>query len=173
MENDNFNGIWLTLSLNHFKKKSFPLGKFRSPKTWNLEFITNHKFLKKNITHSSTVLRILKKKRMPFKKRVKIHKYTPTQLEKLPRCLRFLLRIVIKKWLCDGWREVVYIFTQEWMISGQMMLRHAWRRKISKLMASLSQNFGLVCDLQSWCFYTHHRNCLYSRGCELKSFNAK
>jgi hypothetical protein len=47
---------------------------------------------KNNITHS-TVLRILKKNDVIHKKRVKILNYTPIQLEKIPRCCRYLLCI--------------------------------------------------------------------------------
>jgi hypothetical protein len=51
---------------------------------------------KNNITHS-TVVRSLKKNDVIHKKRVKIPKYMPTQLEKIPRSCRFLLR----KHFCD------------------------------------------------------------------------
>jgi hypothetical protein len=51
---------------------------------------------KNSITHS-TVLQILKKNNVIDKQRVKIPKYMPTQLQKIPRCCQFLLL----KHFCD------------------------------------------------------------------------
>jgi hypothetical protein len=62
-----------------------------------------------------------------YKKQVKTLKLTPTQLEKIPRCCRFLLR----KHFCDQKlycivQSILHFHTapwQEWMVSGQMMLK--------------------------------------------------
>jgi hypothetical protein len=67
---------------------------------------------KKNITHSSSNFE--KKRCHPQKKRVEIPNYTPTRVEKNPRCCRFLLC----KHFCD--QKVIVMDHEKYFSSTRM-----------------------------------------------------